>query len=86
MKTEEKNVLLAEDCPCTLLSCTAHGNCVECVSIHRQHKEHVPECIADILREDLKVIAAKIECGIIDNRPAIKKDRKKKAKCEVCKK
>ena len=33
-----------DHCPCKK-ACRYHGNCKECVAIHRAHQEHVPNCI-----------------------------------------
>lgn len=39
-----------DHCPCTK-SCRYHGNCKECVAIHRAHREHVPNCMRSMLNE-----------------------------------
>ena len=31
-------------------ACRYHGNCKECVAIHRAHEEHVPNCMRPMLR------------------------------------
>ena len=33
-----------DHCPCKK-ACRYHGNCKECVAIHRAHQEHVPNCM-----------------------------------------
>ena len=33
-----------DHCPCQK-ACRYHGNCKECVAIHRAHQEHVPNCM-----------------------------------------
>ena len=37
-----------DHCPCQK-ACRYHGNCKECVAIHRAHQEHVPNCMRPIL-------------------------------------
>ncbi|NDL66980.1 LPS biosynthesis protein [Anaerotalea alkaliphila] len=34
-------------------SCPHHGNCFECVTIHRGHRDHLPYCMWDMLNERL---------------------------------
>ena len=34
-----------DHCPCAV-SCAHHGNCVECVAIHRGHGDHLPDCLS----------------------------------------
>lgn len=60
---------LAEDCPCTQLACPIHGNCVECVRNHRRHKRHIPECLQDVLREQITALAKQVEFSVMDERP-----------------
>ena len=36
-----------DHCPCQK-ACRYHGNCKECVAIHRAHQEHVPNCMRPI--------------------------------------
>ena len=38
-----------DHCPCKKKDCRYHGNCKECVAIHRAHGEHLPECLAAAL-------------------------------------
>ena len=37
-----------DHCPC-LKACRYHGNCKECVAIHRAHQEHVPNLLSSKL-------------------------------------
>ena len=36
-----------DHCPCKK-ACRYHGNCKECVAIHRAHQEHVPNCMREL--------------------------------------
>jgi hypothetical protein len=73
MRNEE--TCLAEDCPCIQLDCPIHGNCVECVRGHRQHKRHIPECMQEVLREQIAALAKKVEYDVVEARPEPKGTR-----------
>lgn len=34
-----------------------HGNCKECVAIHRAHQEHVPNCMRPLIDKKLKLMS-----------------------------
>ena len=38
-------------------ACRYHGNCKECVAIHRAHQEHVPNCMRPMLNAKLKLLS-----------------------------
>ena len=42
-----------DHCSCQK-ACRYHGNCKECVAIHRAHQEHVPNCM---LNKKLKLLS-----------------------------
>ncbi len=37
-------------------ACRYHGNCKECVAIHRAHQEHVPNCMRPIINKKIKLL------------------------------
>ncbi|HHT66121.1 MAG: hypothetical protein ACOX25_04245 [Caldicoprobacterales bacterium] len=37
-------------CPC-LGICERAGNCVDCILLHRAHKDHLPRCLWKMVRE-----------------------------------
>ena len=39
-------------CPNTL--CDWHGQCKECVALHRYHSDHIPVCLQGIIEDKLK--------------------------------
>ena len=41
-----------DHCPCRE-KCPHHGNCFECVTLHRGHRDHLPMCMWDMLNERL---------------------------------
>ena len=45
-----------DHCPCKK-ACRYHGNCKECVAIHRAHQEHVPNCMRPIINSKLKSLS-----------------------------
>jgi hypothetical protein len=34
-------------------ACVHHGNCYECVIVHRGHRDHLPYCMWDMINERL---------------------------------
>jgi hypothetical protein len=59
---------LVDDCPCTQIRCHRHGNCVECIRVHRTRQEHIPECLQDMFRTRIKELAALLEYDVLDLR------------------
>jgi hypothetical protein len=59
---------VVDDCPCTQVRCYRHGNCVECIRVHRTRQQHIPECLQDMFRNRIKELAALVECDVIDLR------------------
>ena len=49
--TEFRNEYKDKDhCPCQE-KCPHHGNCFECVTLHRGHRDHLPMCLWDMVNE-----------------------------------
>ncbi len=59
----------AADCPCVQLPCPIHGDCLACVSAHRKHGLHLPECLQPIMRGLVEQLAVKVEYKVTDTRP-----------------
>jgi hypothetical protein len=57
-----------DDCPCTQIRCHRHGNCVECIRVHRTRQEHIPECLQEMFRSRVRELAALVEYGVRDLR------------------
>ncbi len=57
-----------DDCPCTQVRCHRHGNCVECVRVHRTRQLHIPECLQEMFRVRIRKLAALVEYDILDLR------------------
>ena len=55
-----------DHCPCTKRGCRYHGNCKECVAIHRAHQEHVPECMRPIINAKIKILSEVTENTVVD--------------------
>ncbi|MBQ3365304.1 MAG: LPS biosynthesis protein [Acidaminococcaceae bacterium] len=49
-----------DHCPCKKV-CLYHGNCKECVAIHRAHQEHVPNCMRPMLNAKIKILSGLTE-------------------------
>lgn len=45
-----------DHCPCQK-ACRYHGNCKECVAIHRAHQEHVPNCMRPMLNQKIRALS-----------------------------
>lgn len=45
-----------DHCPCQK-ACRYHGNCKECVAIHRAHQEHVPNCMRPMLNNKIRQLS-----------------------------
>lgn len=45
-----------DHCPCTE-ACPHHGNCFECVTLHRGHRDHLPMCMWDMVNERLAALS-----------------------------
>lgn len=46
----------SDHCPCHK-ACRYHGNCKECVAIHRAHEEHVPNCMRPMLNKKIRMLS-----------------------------
>ena len=45
-----------DHCPCKK-ACRYHGNCKECVAIHRAHQEHVPTSMRSIINRKIQLLS-----------------------------
>jgi hypothetical protein len=59
---------MADDCPCKQIRCHRHGNCVECIRVHRTRQQHIPECLQDMFRTRIRELAALVEYDVLDLR------------------
>ena len=64
----ERLPVQVDDCPCTQVRCHRHGNCVECVRVHRTRQQHIPECLQEMFRSRIRELAALVEYDIRDLR------------------
>jgi hypothetical protein len=60
---------IAADCPCTLTTCGIRGDCEACVRVHRANKEHLPECMENLLRDIVAQLAHLVEYDVVEARP-----------------
>ena len=61
-----------DHCPCTA-SCSLHGDCMKCVSVHRGHKDHLPACLHEMINERLLSLSALTEHSMAKS-PEMTKD------------
>lgn len=66
---KDHGVSLNKNCTCTQTGCPIRGNCVLCIQNHIVHKRHIPECMQELLREDVEKIAQKLEFKVTEDRP-----------------
>ena len=55
-------------CPCPKLKCEWHGQCFECVMIHRFNQDHVPCCMQPMLRRKIAELA-KVAEMVVEPKP-----------------
>ena len=53
-------------CSCPNVKCEWHGDCYNCVRIHRHYKDHVPRCIQLIMRDKVRALAQLVEFSVED--------------------
>ena len=51
-------------CSCTA-DCKHHGKCMDCVTLHRGHGDHLPECMHAMLNERIEKLSELSEHSII---------------------
>ena len=66
-----------DHCPCRE-ACPHHGNCCECVTIHRGHRDHLPLCMWDMVNERLAALSHMTEGSLRDY-----EDRKAREEAEA---
>lgn len=62
---EVRESLKTEDhCPC-ITQCKYHGKCLECVAIHRAHKDHLPYCLWDMVNDRIAAVSQLTEHSVV---------------------
>lgn len=65
--SEVRESLKSEDhCPCTA-KCKFHGKCLECVAIHRAHRQHLPYCFRDMVNEKIAAVSELTEHSLMSD-------------------
>ena len=59
---------IKDHCSCTK-ACRYHGNCRECVAIHRAHQEHVPNCMREMLNQKIRLLSELTEHTVLSPYP-----------------
>jgi len=66
---KDRGLSVNRHCTCVQTYCPIRGNCVLCVQNHLEHKRHIPECMANLLRDDVRALAGKLELRTGEGRP-----------------
>ncbi len=66
---QDHKISVNKHCPCTQPECPVRGNCVLCIQAHLDHKQHLPECMENLLRDRVKDLAGMMEFEVTDTRP-----------------
>ncbi|MBN1292009.1 MAG: hypothetical protein JXB48_09235 [Candidatus Latescibacteria bacterium] len=61
------------NCSCPNINCEFHGDCYNCIRIHRHYKDHVPRCLQPMLREKVKGLTQMVEYTV-ENIPGSPKE------------
>ncbi len=46
--------------------CKFHGKCMECVSIHRAHRDHIPNCFRSLVNERIEKLSELTEHSFVE--------------------
>jgi hypothetical protein len=69
-EVKEVRAMLATDahagCSCPNTYCEYHGDCYNCIRIHRHFKDHVPRCLQPMLREKMAGLIQAVEYSVED--------------------
>jgi hypothetical protein len=60
-----ESIKTEDHCSCSV-QCKYHGKCLECVAIHRAHREHLPCCFWDMVNDKIATLSELTEHSIID--------------------
>lgn len=54
-----------DHCSCEK-ACKYHGKCIECVAIHRAHRDHLPNCFKSMVNERIEKLSKLTEHSILE--------------------
>ena len=46
-----------DHCSCKNAACAYHGQCMECVAIHRAHEDHLPQCLRGMVNDRIRALS-----------------------------
>ena len=55
-----------QKCSCPKVKCEWHGKCMECVTLHRYYKDHLPNCFQQFVNDKIKAIAQVGELHVVE--------------------
>lgn len=64
-----------DHCSCKK-ACRYHGNCKECVAIHRAHEEHLPNCFREMINKKILCVSELTEHSLIKDSVETEKPKK----------
>jgi hypothetical protein len=53
-------------CPCPNIKCEWHGRCKKCVALHRYHRDHIPNCFQEFIRDKIESVASIVEMVAVE--------------------
>lgn len=56
-------------CNCVQKDCPIWGNCVLCVENHKVNRNHIPECMQELVRESIATLCRLVEFTPVEKRP-----------------
>ena len=60
---------LNQKCSCSQKQCPIRGNCVLCVQNHVENRNHLPQCMQNMLRDNIETLSKMVEFGSSEKRP-----------------
>jgi len=67
---EDLKVSFNKHCTCLQRECPLWGNCVPCVENHKRSRNHIPECMQELVRDSVSTLCRLVEFDVTDKRPS----------------
>ncbi len=55
-----------DHCTCKKKDCKLHGNCVECVTMHRRDGDHLPSCFHEMVNKRIGFLSGLTESKVVE--------------------
>jgi hypothetical protein len=66
---QDYGISINKSCTCSQKECPIRENCVLCIQNHIEHKRHMPECMQNLIREDIANLSKMVEYNSEEKRP-----------------